>query len=278
MSEISPSALGEQHDANFQKKLDACTTPEQIKELFHSQELAQGLRVPDAFDETLLHLAPIPQPRSFAKTVTVNNVKHILESDSAEGLVEAEVNLYRHIFEPPAANVTVQPRDPETGPFRATAEQERAAAAADPSLEAAHQADLRGQMIRGEISPEEFAIQSGAMDRALQQSGIDPEALREVSHQKYEQNWATATQEFLASSDWPGGTDNMKRLGDTLISMGATEKPSVETLRRAYDHLKKNNLLVENAEAAREKKIAQARTPEELRDALGYQANMLWGR
>jgi hypothetical protein len=280
MSNVSPSKLGEEFNAEFQKKVDACTTPEQLKELFHNQELAQGMRVPDPFDETLLHLANIPQPRGYAKTVTVNGVKHILEGATETELADAEVSLYRSLFSQPAAE-TEQPRDPATGQFRATADQERAAAtAADPATEAARQADLRGQMIRGEISPEEFAIQSGAIERALASAGIDPEALREVSHQQYEQNWASATEEFLASSDWPGGEINRQRLGETLIAMDAIDSPSVDTLRRAYQILKDKNKLVENAELTRERRLAEAKSPAEIREILNYrgdQGSGIWG-
>src|SRR5579863_6862441 len=169
MSDINPSALGEQFDAEFQAKLNACETPEAIKTLMHQQELARGLRVPDAFDETLLHLVDTPQPRGFAKVVTVNGVKHVLEGSTETELLQNEVKLYHELFQPAAAGTEQQPRDPATGQFRATADQDgNAASAADPALEAARQADLRAQMLRGEISVDEYALQSGAIERALQ--------------------------------------------------------------------------------------------------------------
>ena len=145
--------------------------------------------------------------------------------------------------------------------------------------DAARQADLRGQMIRGEISVDEYALQSGAMDRVWAAQDIDVNALRDISVQKYQQNWATATEEFLQSSDWPGGEQNKKRLGEVLISMDAIDKPSVETLRKAFDFMKQHNMIVENAETVQAQKIAQARTPEELKDAIGYRGNTaLWGK
>jgi hypothetical protein len=277
MSKISPSKLGEQFDADFQAKLAACAGPEQIKELCHSEEQKRGLIKLD-WDESFRIPVETPIPQGFAKTIVIGNVKHLLESDSQQGLAEAEVNLYRKTFAQPAAG-TEQQRDPATGQFRATADQDRSAAAADPALEAARQAELRAQMVRGEISVDEYMLQSGALNRVLAAENIDVNALRDITAQKYEQNWAKVTQEFLASSDWPGGEINRQRLGETLISMGATEKPSVDNLRRAYQILKDKNMLVPNAEVERAQKIAQARTQEELRDAIGYRGNTaLWGK
>jgi hypothetical protein len=53
-------------------------------------------------------------------------------------------------------------------------------------------------------------------------------------------------------------------------------------ISRAYQHMKENNLLVENEElvAARERAIREARTPEELRAAAAAsqgRSSSLWG-
>jgi hypothetical protein len=278
MSEISPSALGEKLSNDFQSKLAACTDPEQIKELCHSEELSRGLIKLD-WDESFRIAVETPQPTGFAKTVTVNGVKHIIEGASESEVAQAELALYHQLFQPAAAGTEPQPRDPSTGKFRAAADQDRSVVVADPALEAARQAELRAQMVRGEISVDEFMLQSGALNRVLAAENIDVNALREITAQKYEQNWATATQEFLASSDWPGGEINRQRLGETLISMGATEKPSVDNLRRAYQILKDKNMIAETVEAIQAQKISAARTPEELRDAIGYRGNTaLWGK
>jgi hypothetical protein len=279
MSEISPSALGEKFSADFQKRLDACENSTQIAELMHTEEINRNLVKPD-WDPSFLNPVEAPKHRGYATTVNVNGQKIILEAESELELHQKEIETYRKLFASPAAAGTEQPRDPATGQFRATADQERAAAA---SVDAAAKVELDLKFKRGEISAAEYIEQSGAVKDYLAKEGVSIDALKTAVDQtqtaSYEQSWAQATEQFLASSDWPGGTENQKRLGETLIAMGATKEPSVKTLRRAYDHLKKNNLLVENAELTQQKRLSEAKTPAEIREILGYQGTMaLWGK
>ena len=109
-------------------------------------------------------------------------------------------------------------------------------------------------MLRGEISPEEFAVSSGAVAEALRHAGIDPDALREVSNEMYQTKWKNATEDFLAGSDWPGGQANMKRLGETILEMGMTDNPSAETLTAAYKTMRDKNLVAPNEETKQAEK------------------------
>ena len=263
----TPADSGIKVTPEMEKALETAST-EQIKEIFRDAAIKQHLVVPDIYNpQVLLPVEPGMQPRSFAKSVTVNGVKHILEGATETELLQNETALYRRLFSEPASAGTEQPRDPATGQFRATAEQNNNSA-----TQVERDAELRARILRGDATNDDL------VEHYLQSRGIDPAALQKITTQAYQENWNAAVQDFLASSDWPGSEANMRRLGDKLIEMGATDKPSVETLQRAYAELKKNNQLVENEEVAREKKIASARTPEELREALGYQGNMLWGR
>jgi hypothetical protein len=277
MSVISESKLGEKFSPAFQAKLDACTNPEQIKELMHQEELSRGLIKLD-WDESFRIPVETPQPTGLARSVTIAGKSFVIEGKTELELEQNQTALYRRVFAEPAAG-TEQPRDPASGQFRATADQERAAAA---SVDAAAKVELDLKFKRGEISAAEYIEQSGAVKDYLAKEGVSIDALKTAVDQtqtaSYEQSWAQATEQFLASSDWPGGTENQKRLGETLIAMGATKEPSVKTLRRAYDHLKKNNLLVENAELTREKRLAEAKTPAEIREILDYRGpSGIWG-
>jgi hypothetical protein len=258
MSEISKSALGEKFDKAFEDRLNACTNPEEIKTLMHSREIEQGL-VREDWDKSILIPVKQPEPSGFAATVTIAGTKYTLEADSETSLRQKEIDLYRQVFAQPAEETDQQRRDPATGPFRGTAEQQRIA-------DAAANDDTR--QIEGDI-----------IERALRERGIDPEALQEVSSQQYNKKWQSATQEFLQSSDWPGGDENRQKLGEVLIAMNATDKPSVQTLRTAFEHMKKNNLLVENAEVSQQNRLAAAKSPEEIREILNYRGDTaMWNR
>lgn len=228
-----------------------------------TREISQGLEKPD-WDPSFLNPIETPQPIGFAATVTISGVKHVLEASSEPELRQKESELYCRLFSQPAAG-SEQTRDSH-GRFT-PAEQDRADEAAE------QDAALRMRILRGEDGVDNL------VEDFMQSRAIDPEALREVSAQTYQKKWTSATQEFLASSDWPGGETNKQKLGELVFAIGATDKPSAETLRAAYQHMKKNNLLVENGEMARTQRIANARTSEELRDAVGYRGDTaLWGR
>ena len=170
---------------------------EDIKDYLASLTVDKGLATRDYYSPRVL--LPVEgataNPQKFAKSVSVNGRKHILEADNELALAEAEAALYRAaIAEPTAAAqptttakaATEQPRDTSTGRFTAAQDAE-AKAALDPKFQL------------GQMTASEYLEQSGAVGEYLQSQGIDPEALREVSGQRFQQSWAQATEEFLHS-------------------------------------------------------------------------------
>ncbi len=275
-------------DKSTEERIAAATSGEQIKEILREAAIKQNLVVPDIYDpNVLLPVEPGSAPRSFAKTVTVNGQKTVLEATTELDLAQRETEFYRQLFAQPAAGAE-QPRDSQgrfTADHSRNANQHRTlpdtVRSDDPAAEAARQADLRTKMLSGAITVDQYMVQSGAVERALSEAGISPAALREVSDQRYQQSWQASVDEFLKSSDWPGGQENLKLLGEKLIEMNATDTPSVEVLQRAYVDLKRANRLTANPETVLERKLADCKTPAEIREALsgaGLYHGGLWDK
>jgi hypothetical protein len=103
------------------------------------------------------------------------------------------------------------------------------------------------------------------------------------------QSWQTAGEQFRnseAGKSWPGGEANQQILAKIIRDNNLTdgiEGDKVAALVAAYEYARENNLLVENEADAYKRRILDAKTPEELRQAAGYQdpsmrPNNLWGR
>jgi hypothetical protein len=269
MSEISPSKLGETFDAAFQAKLDACTTPEMIKSLMHENEISRGLVKPD-WDPTFLNPVEPPQPTGLARSVVIAGQKFVIEGKTETELAQNEANLYRKVFAQPAATAQTeeQPRN-ERGQF-VRAE------------DAAAKAELDLAFKRGDISASDYLQRSGAVADYLANAGVPLEELKasvaEKQSQKFNQSWADATAEFLSHSDWPGTEINRTKISETIMALGLVDSPSVESLQRAYDHMKKNNLLVANPATELANKINSCNDPAELRQILNYRGDSsVWG-
>jgi len=106
-------------------------SPDQMKEIFREALVSQHLAVRDIYSPDVLiptALASAPRPTKFARAVTIDGKKHIVEADSEPELEKAEVALYRSVLQPttaaPAATTTSAPaRDAATGRFKSPAEQ-----------------------------------------------------------------------------------------------------------------------------------------------------------
>jgi hypothetical protein len=239
-------------DKMLEEKLKTASF-EEMHEILNQAVVDQGHAVRDYYSPDVLIPVDRPFPKR-AKIVVVDGVKHTIEGATETELPQNETAFYRQAFNGAAAPTNREEPQPRDAAGRFTADQgdqEAAIKAAD-----AHLALLRGE--------------SDALDRALAARGIDPAALQEVSNQRYQQNWASATAEFLRGpgGSWPGGEANKQKLGDVLVSMGLSENPSVDSLARAYDYMKKNNLVVANEAVEFEDRIAEATSHEELRDIL----------
>jgi hypothetical protein len=224
-------------------------TTDQIGPYLRDLEVERGLIIPD-WDPTL-YVEPVPgsQPKGFAKTLVINGVKTILEAASETELLQKENALLKQTFE--NAATTQQEQQDESPRILET----------DDGL---------------------HAIENDLVARSLRDQGIDPEALREFSDQKLAQSWASAVEEFKSGvgRDWPGGTENMKIAGEILAENNLP--PTADSLARVFEYMRKNDLLAENPALTAREKIANAQSPEELREALGYRGGVdnatLFGR
>jgi hypothetical protein len=236
----------------------------EIQAYLHQVALDQRLVVRDNDPYYLqpVEAGSLAAAKSFAKVLVIGDQKHILECDSQDALVRAELDLMRELFGGTASATTTtqeQPRDETTGKFVPRTD-DPAAVALAPSVVA-----------------------------ALAAAGIDPEALRDFSNvrgaQAFESHWAAATEEFRkspAGADWPGGIRNRERLGQALDHLGLTNNPSVESLAKAFRYLKDNNLLGVNEAAEYERGVKESGSFEELKQRAGYQdpdlGGQVWGR
>jgi hypothetical protein len=257
---------------------------DEVAQIFRDAYVEQGLATNNDYDPSIYTpttRSEQPTPTRYAKTITVDNVKHLIESDSEQGLVQREIEFYRSLQQPTPTRTEVA-RDADTGRFTT----ERAQGRADENLVA--KAELELKFKRGEIDTATFLAQSGAIENYLEQQGIPLDTLKEVAQERQDtrivQSWQEATQEFLNSPEgrtWPGGQENLKRAGELIQQMGATDvEDKVLTLVKVYRYMRENELLSPNKEADALRRVAEARTPSELRDAavaLRGGNSTIWG-
>jgi hypothetical protein len=65
----------------------------------------------------------------------------------------------------------------------------------------------------------------------------------ELSDRELIKRWHEAVTEFLRTSNWPGGPENFQLIRDRIESMGLIHSPSVESLKTAYEDLKRSGTL-----------------------------------
>jgi len=243
-------------NASLEEKVFNAKTSYEIGDLLRQAACDQGLCKKDIYSPDIL--IPLEQPApgtptAFVKTVTTEDgVRH-----SFEGATDGEASEKLLAFVRQRANEPAErPRDSESGRFVARTDDDPVA-----------KADLEIKLRTGQITTEQYLAESGAIERHLEANGVSIEALQAATAERTTASWQQATQEFLASSDYPGGEGNLKLMSDTLIAMNATDYPSVENLRRAYEYLKSNNKLLPNRELEAVKAIGEATTPEQLRAA-----------
>src|SRR5579863_6264460 len=130
----------------IQKALETADV-EQIKSIMADAAVAQGLATRDYYSPDVLLPTELANaaPKKFAKVLTINGEKRVLEGETEAALLAAEANLYRGLFSQPAPAVTETPaRDAATGRF---VERPDDNAAAD----AAAKVELELKFKRGEI-------------------------------------------------------------------------------------------------------------------------------
>ena len=141
-------------------------------------------------------------------------------------------------------------------------------------LTPAQRAQLDAEFKRGLITSDEFISRSGAVDSFLAKHGASMDDVNTVVNSRYENDWKSATETFLASAaseGWPGGERNLKLIGTKLIAMGLTESPDkVAAITRAYNALRADGTLFPPEETSGEvsqdlqTRFQNASSPEEI--------------
>ncbi|MGA8224406.1 MAG: hypothetical protein WB780_22360 [Candidatus Acidiferrales bacterium] len=212
-----------------------------------------------------------PTPKGFSKTVTVGGKEYEIEGNSADELVRIETELLRQLINASAETPTpnVQARD-EQGQFVAR-EDAHAQRVVD-------EENLRLQLMRGEISVNEFvaqSVQSGALDSYLKENfGLDRQ---EIAGKRVEEEWIDATKRWMADNpSWEGGQVNSATVQQILLDNDlADAADKYDALNRAVAFARENNMLVTPPEVAKEKALKDdfnnASSIEDLRSA-GHRA------
>ena len=246
---------------SLEERIAAATSQSEIQQILRTAALDQKLVVPDAFDHNILLPVESTASTRFEKTVEVGGVEKTF-SGSSELEVERAVNAYmREIFSESSTTQQEQPRGND-GRFQSQD---------DAQLEAVRKSELELQFKRGDIDTATYLAQSGAIDEYLEAQGVDMNALRETTGKRFEQSWATATEEFLrsaAGADWVGGEENKEMIGRLIQENGLTGSPSAETLAAAWAAMKEHGLTVTNESAEAETSMGAAQSREELQSAL----------
>src|SRR3984957_10871261 len=226
-------------NASLEEKVFNAKTSYEIGDLLRQAACDQGLCKKDIYSPDIL--IPLEQPApgtptAFVKTVTTEDgVRH-----SFEGATDGEASEKLLAFVRQRANEPAErPRDSESGRFVARTDDDPVA-----------KADLEIKLRTGQITTEQYLAESGAIERHLEANGVSIEALQAATAERTTASWQSATEEFLKTSDWPGGDENLRIAAQLIRENGLEDKPSAETLRSVFAHMKENGLLKENPVAA----------------------------
>lgn len=245
---------------------------EEIKEFLHNIAVENGEFRRDIYSPDVLipvQQTPTPQETKVTKTLVINGQRYTLEGNSEAELAAAETNLLRGLWSNSAQETVAiaapaaeqpQARDSQ-GRFIARTDAEKAA------MRAAEDAELRSRMVRGEITPHEFAMQSHEMEDFMR----DRYGLRPASETNFEQSWTTATQSFLQRHpEWVGGSENQSRMAKLLEENNlddGIDGDKLAALEAAYEFAKENDLLVIPPEVAAQRSISELNDVEAIRAA-----------
>ena len=265
MSGLTPESSAIKMTPDLEQAVSEAPSASAISAILRQAAIDQHLVAPDNDPYILNEVAPGTHPRAYAKVLVINGVKHTIEAETEEGLVKAELEEMKKIFNDSAsANDQQAPRrDLATGQFVSKTAKEQQEA------EIVRRAELDSAYRTGQITLADYVKQSGIVDEVIaerQQYAQQENAELET----YGQTWQEASAEFLQKSDWPGTEENVRRLQNAIVELGLVDKPSVESLRAAYQHLIDTDNLAENPELTLQQKITEATSPEQLRAILGY--------
>lgn len=210
-----------------------------MKECAIENGVAEKLAINGSLVEGAL-VEPKAQP-----TVTIK-IGGITLSGSQEE-VNAQLSDYYKTHPPQGNQPTPQPtnnqpaRDEATGRFAKTPA-DQGAADENGALKAAAAAELELKFKRGEVSTAQYIRESGVLDSYLAEKGIDVNAHQAElkAGQDYAAAWAAAGAAWNQTDDGrnaPGGPALVKAVGEKVVELGLQDKPSVESIQRAYNAL-----------------------------------------
>lgn len=228
--------------------------PEEIKNAIHAEESRQAAAAVAAApvvdpakaaadkaiaDKAAADAAAAAQPQKFTRDEVINGKTFTFEADSDAELNVMVLNAYRvgNALQAEAAAA------PVVDPAVAAAAEAKAAEAAQ-----VKKSELELKFKRGEISTEDYLEQSGAVALYLEKQGVPLAELKATLDKNRTQNevqsWQDATTEFLKTSDWPGGDQNLKLIGMKLVALNLTEATDkVAAISQAYAALKADKML-----------------------------------
>jgi hypothetical protein len=260
----------------LEQAIASAKSVQEIQSLLWAAARAQNLIEPDFLDPEgrnhfAFHTVAQPAPKGYARTITLNGKKIILEADSEEGLVQKELEFFRGTFAAPATGTQALDAN---GRFTAQATQE----------------EIEAEALRvAALDPAAVAL-APTVKAALEAQGISVDDLKAYTASKRgeqtQQSWERAAEEFRNSPegmDWPGG-ENMRVAADLIqANPELMQNPSAETLALVWNHMKEHNLVVENPELTALDNIGKAQTYDELKAAVGYRdpdprSSSMWGR
>jgi hypothetical protein len=220
----------EEMSAEVLKALNESTSSDEIRDILHNQPRDEkGQFVSTKAAEPEKKVDP-PAPVVVKETFLIGGKEVEFEADSPEHLLSM-VKTATQAYEMGKP----KPEPPKVEPPK-------------PAFTADELAALSIRMSQGDPSAlEEFIEKGGVVDKILEKRGIKPEELKKVMEQDrsndFQRRFDTARDEFLKSSDWPGGTRNGKLMGYKLVELGLADNPSKDNFQKAYDALKAEGLL-----------------------------------
>lgn len=212
-------------DADLTKKINESKSPD---ELIAALEAAKAAPVVE--EKKPPEAKPAEPPKPVTDTFVIAG-----EEVEVTGVDQADVNRQVKALLAGAKLGADAAKPPDPAPKQKTAEELQA-----------DRFELESQFRQGKITAQDYLEKSGAFEDHLKKQGISSEDLKKVVDQAKADGqtkaWETATSEFVGKfavdgKKWLGGKRTLNLMGTALHTLGLSDKPSVESLQRAYDYL-----------------------------------------